>query len=180
MRRIAPLIPLLFLIGCADKLDKDQSRVRQDFGKTCAIFGEAARQREAAISTFANQSFATSKAMIEKDWTSWIETHTDAQGCLVSKHADGSIGPMPVVQLVQAMTARSDKLMQLAMAQANWQAKQADYISAINQFISTAAKLTQKEIDVQDAKESAQATFDKVLSAIGGIAAGAGFGALAL
>ncbi len=87
---------------------------------------------------------------------------------------------MPVAQLAGAMNKRGDAMLELAMAQANWREKQEEYRKLIASFRATAAKLTQDAVSAQDAKESAQATFEKILGAIGGIAAGISVGAGAL
>ncbi len=176
MKRISLL--LIFLTGCADKLDKDLTRARIDFGTSCKVFGEAAKQREVAIGTFADKAFITQKQLIEKDWLSFLGDHTDSKGCLVVKNADGTIGPMPVTELVKSLTLRSDALMNLAMAQQNFREKQAQYVGAIDMFLTDAAKITSQTVTAEDAKESTQAVLEKGLSVIGGIAAGVGGAAL--
>lgn len=176
--KLLPVIPLLFLLGCADKLDKDLTRSRIDFGKTCAIFGEVAKQREVALKTFAAKAFATQAEVIKKDWESFLSDHTDAQGCLVSKYPDGHTGPMPVAQLAKALTSRSDSMLNLAMAQKNFEEKQDQYVAVINSFIADAARITNQAATAEEAKESAQAFIDKTLSVLGGIAAGVSTGVL--
>lgn len=165
------LLLLLIPISCSNDLDKKQSRVRQDFGQTADIFAQLAEQRENAIGTFADKSFEQSKGIILKEWSEFIARHTDENGGLVSKDATGKVIPMPVVQLLEAMTKRSDKLMELAMSQKDWKEKQDSYRSAIGKFRATIAVLSKQEVDVQEAKESAQAALNQVISALGSIAA---------
>lgn len=175
MKRLLLCLALSGCIGaCSNDLDRKQSRLRQDFGNTCTLFGVLTESREKAINTFAAQSFEQSKTQIESEWMRWLDSHTDEAGNLVSKRPDGTVAAMPASQLIVAMAARTDKLIELSMAQKNWDTKSEQYRAAISKFSATVEMLTQQEIDVQEAKDSAQAAFNQVLGALGGVATSAG------
>lgn len=173
-QRIAVSILLVFCCSCSTELDKKQARVRQDFGNTCQLFGAAALAREKAITTFSTSAFATKKSMIEREWKDWLDSHTDASGNLVSKRPDGTIGPMPVKQLAEAMTLRGDALLKLAIEQKDFADKQEQYVGAIHTYLATVTKISQDDANIQDAKETAQAAFNQVLGTLTGIATSAG------
>ncbi len=165
---------LILTAGCVNDLDKKQSLVRQQFGQTCVTMGAIMKKNCEVTDQFAAESFKASAAHIDRNWKAFLESHTAPDGRLVSKAADGSLKPMLVADLVQAMIDRQDALVKLAMAQANWKQQQDKYMDAINQFMITTNMLNQQEVDVQLAKESAQATLDKALTAIGTVAGAVG------
>lgn len=174
MKKLFVTILLASLTGCVNDLDKKQSLVRQQFGQTCLTMGKIMEKKAEADNEFANQSFQASAAHIDRNWKAWIDSHTGPDGRLVSKAADGSLKPMLVTDMMQAMTDRQDALLKLAMAQQNWKQQQDKYLAAINQFVATTQMLNQQEVDVQLAKESAQATLDKALTAMGAVAGAVG------
>ncbi|MBK8916310.1 MAG: hypothetical protein IPM64_17235 [Phycisphaerales bacterium] len=132
--------------------------------------------QEELLERIARQNTELQRALVEVRSARFLDRHTDDDGGLVSRDAAGNIVPMPREQL-EAFLADRDAQLRAATEQSRAaDAVVQQFRAGREQLIAVTARLAAREIQWQEAKATAQAELDRVLTAIGSLAAGIGAG----
>lgn len=175
MRRLSFLI-LLFSVGCNSALDEKQFQVRQEGHEANRLFLATCRVYQKGANEMADKKFLLEDSAVEKDWKDFLERHTDENGGLVSKTPDGRIVPMPVTQLILAMEKRQEAKMRVVEGKKSWQSFNENFTNMLAKAEALNEVAKQQEIDVMEAKRSAQTLATQAVNTLMSLASGLGLG----
>lgn len=166
----------MFSTGCMQELDRKQLQVRQDYGNAVKNFATASKVVVKEFDNMAEKKHQYQAADVERIWSDFLATHTDANGGLVSKAPDGKIVPMPVTQMLEAVKHREEAALALAKSKETSADFSQKFTDAIAKLEAVTDVLAQEEIDIQAAKESIAAAANSIFSAMisAGISLGVG------
>lgn len=172
------LLISLLTIGCKSNLDKKWHEVNVKSNQTNLVFAEMLKNYSKAANEMVEKKHLLQADSLRRDWENFLSIHTQ-DGRLVSKDADGKIIPLSVVDLQKAMDLKDTKQNAIAESEKSWMRIQGPFMNAIDKFIAATNRTGATEAEIMEAKESAQQFFDSMMSAMGGMAVGAGLVAVA-
>lgn len=186
-RLLAPLllaaaaVVLICCAGCTQPADRDILKARGSYH--AAVDGYLGGIDEALAGLF--ERALADVARLEREalaarQRAFLDRHTDDGGGVVSARADGSIGPMPREQLEAFLAEAARQASAAEQRAANGRAVLAEFRAARERLRALTARLAAKEIEWQEAKESAQAEVNRIVGMLGTLAAGAAAGAAAV
>lgn len=170
----------ILLTGCVSDLDRKIVQVRAEAHTLSTVFVEGATLFAAKADVMATSKHDYVRTVVERDWTAWLDRHTDASGGLVSTDATGAVVPMKTTQLKAAMDQRNAALIATALEEVNWAQIHDSFVAGAGRYGGLMDMLQDKEFDWLAARESMQVTVNHILNSIGSTAAGLGLGAAVL
>lgn len=172
---LAATCMVVLLSGCTGQVDRNIVATRESFH--AVVDGYLAGPDQLMETMLAKLSADVARLegeAVKARQAAFLDRHTDGDGGVVSKTPDGRIVPMPRAQLEQFIADANAQAAAAEQAAQNAARVLAEFKASRERLRALAAKLSAKEIQWQEAKESAQAEMDRILQAIGTIAAGAG------
>lgn len=168
----------LLNIGCKSNLDKKWHDVNVKSNQTNLVFAEMLKNYSKAANEMVEKKHILQQDSLKRDWENFLSIHNQ-DGRLVSKDTNGAIVPMSIVDLNKAIELKDAKQKAIEDSEKSWMQIQGPFMNAIDKFIITTNRTGATEAEIMEAKESAQQFFDSMMSAVGGMAVGAGLVAVA-
>lgn len=164
--------------GCSSQVDRDILKTRTSLHT--AVDGYLTGVDEMLQALF--ERTLTRVADLERQAVAarqqaFLDRHTDDGGGIVSAAPDGAIAPMPRAQLEMFMADAADQVRKAESSAENGRRVLAEFRAARERLRALIAKLAAKEIEWQEAKESADAEVNRIMTMIGSLAGGAALGA---
>lgn len=166
---------MLAPLGCLHDVDRAIVDTRQAYHSVVRFHAEGLQAaQEALFDKLATENARLERAALEARQDAFLERHTDDKGGLVSKNAAGEIVPMPREQLLAFLAERDKQRAEADERAALAKSVSLEFRNARVRLVALTTKLAAKEIEWQEAKESAQAELDRIINVAGGLMAGAG------
>ncbi|MBV6429799.1 MAG: hypothetical protein KIPDCIKN_04374 [Haliscomenobacter sp.] len=164
---------LSMLGGCRTPLDDRQNELIDAWGAGNKAFAEVITQYQQATDKAAGRYHDLQQESIRREFTDWLDSHTDEFGGLVFVDADGNVKPMPAAKIVMEIERRDSAVAIVTESKSRWELVQASVRRASDDFVMMTNVSLSTNADIAEAKRSAQQFLDSALMAISTLATGA-------
>lgn len=164
---------LLSLCGCRTPLDDRQNELIETWGAGNKAFAEVIQQYQKVTDEAAANYHDLQGESVKREFSRWVDTHTDEFGGLVYVDESGQIKPMPAAKMLSEIEKRDAALTTIVESKHRWGAVQSSVSKAVDDFVLMTHVSLSSNADIAQAKRSAQQFIDSALVALSTVATGA-------